>query len=87
MWRRPASGATKQRHVTTNWTHGISRPSPTTRRNSGSKVGEDPDRARWLAERNLQVRQTPRVHEPLTRATLAGDRTEAIYPARDGNGA
>ena len=37
------------------------------------EVGGNPDRARWLARRNFQVRQTPRARELLTRATLAGD--------------
>jgi tetratricopeptide (TPR) repeat protein len=37
------------------------------------EVGGDPDRAQWLARMNLQVRQTPRAHELLTRATLGVD--------------
>ena len=51
------------------------------------EVGGDPDRALWLARRNLEVRQTPRAHELLTRATLAVDGARAIHPARDGDGA
>jgi tetratricopeptide (TPR) repeat protein len=50
-------------------------------------VGGDPDRARWLAGKNLQVRQTPRAHELLNRATLAGDGAQAIPPARESDGA
>ena len=51
------------------------------------EVGGDPDRAQWLARTNLQVRQTPRAHELLARATLAGDGAQSIHPARDGDGA
>jgi tetratricopeptide (TPR) repeat protein len=51
------------------------------------EVGEDPDRAERLARANLQVRQTPRAHELLARATLAGDRAQSIHPTRDGSGA
>jgi tetratricopeptide (TPR) repeat protein len=35
------------------------------------EAGADPHRALWLARRNLEVRQTPRAHELLSRATLA----------------
>jgi tetratricopeptide (TPR) repeat protein len=48
------------------------------------EVGGNPDRARWLAQRNLQVRQTPRAHELLARARLACDAAQAIHP-RDGD--
>jgi tetratricopeptide (TPR) repeat protein len=51
------------------------------------EVGGNPDRARWLASRNLEVRQTPRAHELLTRAMLAGDGAQAIHLPRDGDGA
>jgi tetratricopeptide (TPR) repeat protein len=51
------------------------------------EVGGDPDRARWLARRNLQVRQTLRAHDLLARATLAGDRAQAIHPTPDCDGA
>ena len=46
------------------------------------EVGGDPNRARWLASKNLQIRQTPRAHELLARATLPGD-----IPLCDGDGA
>ena len=36
----------------------------------------------WLAQKNLEVRQTPRAHELLTRAALASDGAQAIHPAR-----
>jgi tetratricopeptide (TPR) repeat protein len=42
------------------------------------EVGGDPDRARSLAGRNLQVRQTPRAHELLARATLGGDGARVV---------
>lgn len=51
------------------------------------EVGSDPDRALWLARKNLEVRQTPRAHELLTRATLARHGAGAIHPARDRDGA
>ena len=51
------------------------------------EVGGNPDRARWLASRNLEVRQTPRAHELLTRAMLAADGAQAIHPTRARDGA
>jgi tetratricopeptide (TPR) repeat protein len=36
------------------------------------EVGGNPERARWLAEKNLEVRQTPRALELFARATLVG---------------
>jgi hypothetical protein len=35
------------------------------------EAGADPQRALWLARRNLEVRRTPRAHELVTRATIA----------------
>jgi tetratricopeptide (TPR) repeat protein len=51
------------------------------------EVGGNPDRARSLAMSNLQVRQTPRARELLTRATLAVDAAQATHAARNGDGA
>ena len=51
------------------------------------EAGGNPERARRLAMRNLEVRQTPRARELLTRATLAGEAAQAIQPAGDGDGA
>ena len=87
MWRRPVCGATKRRRATTNWSRGILRLSPDHAAEFWLEVGGNPDRARWLAMKNLQVRQTPRARELLTRATLASDRAQAIHHARDGDGA
>jgi tetratricopeptide (TPR) repeat protein len=46
------------------------------------EAGGNADRARLLAVRNLEVRQTPRARELLARATRACDRGQATYPAR-----
>jgi hypothetical protein len=37
------------------------------------EAGADPHRTLWLAGRNLEVRQAPRAHELLSRATLASE--------------
>jgi tetratricopeptide (TPR) repeat protein len=49
-------------------------------------VGGNPDRARWLAIKNLEVRQTPRARELVARATLARDGARATHPARGSGG-
>ncbi len=45
------------------------------------EAGADPHRALWLARKNLELRQTPRARELLSRAMLAADGARAANPA------
>ena len=58
--RSATSGAPGRRPATTNCSRATRKPSPTTRRNSGSRREPTPIERWSLARRNLEVRQTSR---------------------------
>jgi tetratricopeptide (TPR) repeat protein len=49
------------------------------------EAGANPNRALWLAQRNLEIRRTPRAHKLFARAAHAVDCAPARHPDRHGD--